>query len=68
MNRRLLRGPVLGFGVVVLLAGTGRTGADDDFRPLFNGKDLSGWVPVNVAPETFTVRDGMIVPLPQGAT
>ena len=31
--------------------------ADDDFRPLFNGKDLSGWVPVNVA-ETFTVRDG----------
>jgi len=35
--------------------------ADDNFRPLFNGKDLSGWVPVNIAPETFTVRDGMIV-------
>ncbi|MDX2036721.1 MAG: DUF1080 domain-containing protein [Isosphaeraceae bacterium] len=33
----------------------------DGFRPLFNGKDLSGWVPVNVAPETFTARDGMIV-------
>ena len=29
--------------------------------PLFNGKDLSGWVPVNVAPNTFTVRDGMII-------
>jgi hypothetical protein len=28
---------------------------------LFNGKDLSGWVPVNVAPNTFTVRDGIIV-------
>ena len=28
---------------------------------MFNGKDLSGWVPVNVAPETFTVRDNMIV-------
>lgn len=34
---------------------------EDGFRPLFNGKDLSGWVPVNVAPETFTARDGMIV-------
>jgi hypothetical protein len=32
-----------------------------EWRPLFNGKDLSGWVPVNVAPNTFTVRDGIIV-------
>ncbi|MBI5761878.1 MAG: DUF1080 domain-containing protein [Planctomycetales bacterium] len=31
------------------------------FVPLFNGKDLSGWVPVNVAPKTFTVKDGIIV-------
>jgi hypothetical protein len=31
------------------------------FVPLFNGKDLTGWVPVNVAPDTFTVRDGMVV-------
>jgi hypothetical protein len=38
-----------------------RARADEDFRTLFNGKDLSGWVPVNVAPETFTVRDGIIV-------
>jgi hypothetical protein len=30
------------------------------FRPLFNGKDLTGWVPVNVAPNTFTVKDGII--------
>ncbi|HKS38777.1 MAG TPA: DUF1080 domain-containing protein [Verrucomicrobiae bacterium] len=35
--------------------------AEDDFVPLFNGKDLSGWVNVNCAPETFTARDGMIV-------
>ncbi len=28
---------------------------------LFNGKDLAGWVPVNVAPNTFTAKDGMIV-------
>jgi hypothetical protein len=31
------------------------------FKALFNGKDLSGWVPVNVAPDTFTARDGMII-------
>jgi hypothetical protein len=34
--------------------------AGEDWKPLFNGKDLSGWVQVNCAPETFTVRDGMI--------
>lgn len=34
---------------------------DPDFKPLFNGKDLSGWVQVNCAPETFTVKDGEIV-------
>ncbi len=36
-------------------------GAESEFRPLFNGKDLTGWVNVNCAPNTFTVRDGMIV-------
>src|SRR5205085_11290460 len=35
--------------------------ADDSFKPLFNGQDLSGWVIVNVAPTTFSARDGMIV-------
>jgi hypothetical protein len=35
--------------------------AEDGFVPLFNGTDLTGWVPCNVAPETFSVRDGMIV-------
>jgi Domain of Unknown Function (DUF1080) len=32
-----------------------------EWTPLFNGRDLTGWVPVNVAPNTFTVRDQMIV-------
>lgn len=35
--------------------------AEPDWTPLFNGRDLSGWVNVNCAPNTFTVRDGMIV-------
>ena len=33
----------------------------DDFRPLFNGKDLTGWVPVNTAPSTWSVKDGMLI-------
>ncbi len=32
----------------------------DGFVPLFNGRDLSNWVPINVDPDTFTVRDGVI--------
>ena len=31
------------------------------YRPLFNGKDLSGWVPVNTGPDTWSVRDGLLV-------
>ncbi|MBA4062944.1 MAG: hypothetical protein C0501_04405 [Isosphaera sp.] len=33
----------------------------DGFKPLFNGKDLSGWVNVNCHPGTFFVKDGEIV-------
>lgn len=35
--------------------------SESGFVPLFNGKDLDGWVPCNIAPETFAARDGMIV-------
>ena len=35
--------------------------AEEGFRPLFNAKDLSGWVPVNTAPSTWTVKGGMII-------
>lgn len=31
------------------------------WTPLFDGKTLDGWVNVQCAPSTFTVRDGMIV-------
>src|SRR6185503_4509367 len=31
------------------------------FRDLFNGKDLTNWVNVNTAPETWKVRDGLLV-------
>lgn len=32
----------------------------DGFVPLFNDRDLTGWVNVNCAPETWTVRQGVI--------
>jgi hypothetical protein len=36
-------------------------GDDGVFVPLFNGRNLDGWVNVNCAPETWTVRDGMVI-------
>jgi hypothetical protein len=33
----------------------------DGFVPLFNGRDLTGWVNANCAPETWSVQDGKIV-------
>jgi hypothetical protein len=33
----------------------------DAFVDLFNGKDLSGWVNVNTADDTWTVRDGILI-------
>ena len=35
--------------------------ADEKFVSLFNGRNLDGWVNVNCAPETWTVRDGTII-------
>ncbi len=31
------------------------------FVSLFNGRDLTGWVDVNTSPETWTVKDGLLV-------
>ena len=50
------------FVLTVCLATSALHAADEaGFVSLFNGNDLSGWVPCNIAPETFTVRDGMMV-------
>lgn len=53
---------------IFLFAGFAATqthGADevdaDGFRPLFNGKDLTGWVLVNTPPQTWSVEDNMLV-------
>ena len=52
---RLVRGSLLAGCMAVSVV------ADDSgFQPLFNGRDLSGWVNINCGPDTFTVTNGMI--------
>jgi len=50
------------FSLVLLLAAACTAfGADDNgFVSLFNGRDLGGWINANCAPETWSVRDGLI--------
>src|SRR5262249_33431595 len=59
--QRRLKLPNAGvIGLLVTLAVSGAS-AQENWQPLFNGKDLTGWKIVNVAPTTFSVRDEMIV-------
>ena len=51
----------LPLGLALLLSLAAVAAVEDGFSPLFNGKDLSGWVPVNTAPSTWSVRDGMLI-------
>ena len=37
------------------------TSTELGFVDLFNGKDLTNWVDVNTSPETWTVKDGLLV-------
>lgn len=50
-------------GATLLLCGTMQASAEDtpQYRDLFNGKDLTGWVNVNTAEDTWSVRDGLLV-------
>src|SRR3954467_11962222 len=57
------RRPILIGVVLVLCIACTSLAADneEDFVSLFNGKDLAGWVNVNCAPSTFTVKDNQII-------
>ncbi len=60
MTKRAMRSiPVL--AALVVLAGLSvvSVSAQEDFTSLFNGKDLTGWVPVGT-PDAFTVKDEAI--------
>ena len=51
------------FATALLLCGNCwvRAAEIPKFRELFNGKDLSGWVNVNTAKDTWSVRGGLLV-------
>src|SRR5258706_9584126 len=55
------------YGIVTLLAGLllvahrAMALTDPEFRDLFNGRDLAGWVNVNTAEDTWRVKDGVLI-------
>ena len=53
------------FALLALAVALPAAGRDDKpadgFTPMFNGRDLTGWVNVNCHPSTFFVKDGEIV-------
>ncbi len=49
-------------GLLLWAAGSAaQQGAAPESVSLFNGKDLSGWVNVNTDPDTWSVKDGLLV-------
>ena len=46
--------------LLAILALSSPARAEESFTPLFNGRDLAGWVNVNCAPETWAVREGVV--------
>jgi hypothetical protein len=55
--KQLLALPV----ILVLISLAPRAQSVPQFHDLFNGKDLTGWVNVNTAPDTWKARDGLLV-------
>jgi Domain of Unknown Function (DUF1080) len=55
--RHLLLLPAL----VALGSLAARAQSSPEFLDLFNGKDLTGWVNVNTAPDTWKARDGLLM-------
>lgn len=47
--------------VLIGLVNKAQAAEPPQFRDLFNGKDLTGWVNVNTDKETWSVRDGLLV-------
>src|SRR3982751_3759619 len=58
-----MRGLTIALAGLLLTSLPGSGVAEDvpQWRDLFNGKDLSGWVNVNTKPETWSVKDGTLI-------
>lgn len=52
---------LLATSLTALVTLTARSQDDVGFVPMFNGRDLSGWRPVNVSSDTFRWEDGMVI-------
>ena len=57
----------VGVIALVVLAIAASASLSDEWHPLFNGKDLSGWR-ANNDPGSFTVQDGVLRVQASGAT
>ncbi len=52
------------FGLTLLFSSYNLRAQEYDslnFKPLFNGKDLTGWVDVNTSEDTWKVEDGVLI-------
>jgi hypothetical protein len=59
---KLFLAPAVAAALLAVLGGEVTGGPDAaGFVSLFNGRDLAGWVNVNTAPDTWSVRDGLLV-------
>ena len=45
---------------VLLTTGLGAARAQDGFKPLFNGKDLTGWITQDSKLENWGIADGLL--------
>ncbi len=54
-----IKGFLILFALAVIAQCPAASAADGDFIPLFNGKDLNGWLPIG-NPDAFTVKDESI--------
>jgi len=61
MRRMVLCGWLVLAGYAVVAVSTAIGQEAEKLVPLFNGKNLDGWVNVDCDPDTFTVKEGMIV-------
>ena len=53
--------PLLILTACCLLTSAAHSADDEDFVPLFNGRDLTGWTLVNTPPQTWSVQDEMLI-------
>src|SRR3954467_8638645 len=57
----MTRLPIAAIMCLVLITPTRSEDELPRFKDLFNGKDLTGWVNVNTAADTWRDKDGMII-------